>query len=248
MERSPAMSILKAFLALTLLFSISTAQAEWRKLVHITNSMNKTQGSLWMELDENNDVTSFTASNDNEYTNAYFFDEYQPVADMIDVYVSETAPLFNTPIITAGEDLSRYELSQWLAKLMVYSTGADIAFQNSGGTRADIDENDVITYSTLYDVWPFDNVIKTVYLDGAIINNLKTVLIYHSDVTEFEEGVLYKVATNDYVFDKPENPFLDGTDPLYTGIVLRDLVEDELILQGDVYDKFYLLNEILTTE
>jgi len=205
-------------------------------------------GHVRLNLNDENEVISYTAENDSVYTDANFYSEYQPVQSLIATYVDETAPLFNAPIITSGENLSSYDLSLWLTKVLVSSTGADIAFQNSGGTRTDISNNEIITLATLYEVWPFDNVIKTVYLDGAIINNLKaTSLIYYTEITEFEAGVLYKVATNDYVFDK-DNAFLNGEQIEYTGIILRDLVEQELLDQALVYDKFYYVNDIQTIE
>ena len=205
-------------------------------------------GHVRLSLNDDNEVISYTAENVNQYSNAYFLSEYQPVQMLIAQYIDETAPLFNAPIITSGEYLSRYDLSTWLSKLMHNATGVDIAFHNSGGTRDSIDDYEVITLATLYDVWPFDNVIKTVYLDGSVVNNLKASgLIFYSEETEFLEGVLYQVATNDYVFDKPENPFLDGEQIVYTGIIIRDLVEDELLLQSSIYDEFLLANEIQTT-
>ena len=184
----------------------------------------------------------------NWYYNDYFLSEYQPVQSLIAQYLDDTDALFNAPIITAGEDLYRSQLSEWLTRLMVSATGADIAFHNSGGTRADISNSETITLSTLYEVWPFDNIIKTVYLDGEVINNYKDYFISYTEIPYFEPGILYKVATNDYVFDKTTNPFLDGEQIENTGIILRDLVEDELFLQSAIYDEFLLLNEIQTTE
>ncbi len=81
-----------------------------------------------------------------------------------------------------------------------------------------------------------------------MINNYKDYFISYTEIPYFEPGILYKVATNDYVFDKTTNPFLDGEQIENTGIILRDLVEDELFLQSAIYDEFLLLNEIQTTE
>ena len=212
-----------------------------------SGSTGKYVGHVRLNLDNENNVTSYTAKNVD--LDALLFFEYQPVQMLISQYVEETAPLFNAPIITAGEYLSTSSLSYWLTKLEVAATGADIAFHNaSGGTRSSISDNDVITLSTLFDVWPFDNVIKTAYLDGDVINNLKSVgLTYYSTETDFQSGVLYLVATNDYIFDKPDYPFVDGVQPTNTEIILRDLVEAELLLQSTIFDEFLLLNQIQTT-
>ena len=204
-------------------------------------------GHVRLSLDDENNVTAYTAENIN--LDALLLFEYQPVQALISQYVEETAPLFNAPIITAGEYLSKGDLSYWLTKLEVAATGADIAFHNgSGGTRASISDGDMITLSTLFEVWPFDNVIKTAYLDGETINNLKASgYTYYTEETDFQTGVLYLVATNDYIFDKPENPFINGQLPTNTEIILRDLVEAELLLQSSIYDEFLLLNQIQTT-
>lgn len=207
-------------------------------------------GFIRINLDENNEIVSYEGENFNDSSSALFWSEYQPVQSLIATYVDETSELFNAPIITAGEYLSKNDLSMWLCDVMRASTGAEIAFQNSGGTRATIDSGEVITMANLYEVWPFDNVVKTVYLDGSIINNLKGAgLVYSQDTgASFEAGTLYLVATNDYVFDKPENPFLDGTNPSYTGVILRDMVEQELLLQNVVFDVFLTSNEVQTNK
>jgi 2',3'-cyclic-nucleotide 2'-phosphodiesterase/3'-nucleotidase len=46
------------------------------------------------------------------------------------------------------------------------AVGADIAFQNSGGLRADLPEG-VVTRGAVYEVMPFDNTIVTLELSGA---------------------------------------------------------------------------------
>jgi 2',3'-cyclic-nucleotide 2'-phosphodiesterase (5'-nucleotidase family) len=132
--------------------------------------------------------------------------------------------------------------------MMRISTGADIGFQNGGGTRTSVRADTEINLSVLYQVWPFDNVVKTVYLTGAQIKTQMNNLIYDTEISSFDDDTLYKVATNDYTFDKTSNPFINGTDPFNTGIILRDLAQSELIKQNLVYDFFYTDNQIITTE
>ena len=57
---------------------------------------------------------------------------------------------------------------------------------------------------------------------------------------------MYKVATNDYTFDKETNPFINGANIDNTGIILRDLAEDELILQSSMFSTFDVENVIQT--
>ncbi len=184
------------------------------------------------------------------YDDSLFHTPDAEVQALIDFYLADTEALFNTPLITAGQELYSNQLTEWIAELIRVRTGADIAFHNYGGTRRSIDNNTEITIGILYEVWPFDNVIKTVYLTGDEINALLSGGSngYSSAVDTFESDTLYLVATNDYVFDKPTNPFIYGADPINTGILLRDLAIDEMILQSTAYDSFLFSNPILTEE
>ncbi|MFP4077700.1 MAG: 5'-nucleotidase C-terminal domain-containing protein, partial [Candidatus Izemoplasmataceae bacterium] len=140
--------------------------------------------------------------------------------------------------------LSRGQLSEWIADLMRHATDADIGFQNYGGTRKDLNAG-AITLGDLYDIWPFENSIKTVHLEGEEIKGLMDELAYASSTEDFEDDETYKVVTNDYVFDQTYNPFLEGEDPKTTGHFIRDLAEEELTLQSGEYDDFELDNPFL---
>ena len=156
--------------------------------------------------------------------------------------------MFNTPIIAAGEGLSQGELTYWIARLMRITTDSDIAFHNIGGTRTSIDDGDMINLGILYEVWPFDNVVKTTWLTGAQINAFKSGAgsYYDTEIDVFDDNTYYKVATNDYVFDKEYYPFVDGEFSMNTGLLLRDIAEDEFILQSILYSSFFVTNDILS--
>ncbi len=191
------------------------------------------------------DETTVTVQNLDIFDEALLSQPNQQVAQTLEMFHEETDPIFNSPIIVSGDSYSTYELSDWLAKLMRISTGSDIAFHNYGGTRSDLSNGEQITLGTLYEIWPFDNVIKTVWLDGQIVQNLMNgTLAYDTDITNFEPGVLYLVATNDYIFDKTTYPFLDGNNPVNTGILIRDLVESEMQMQSSLFPNFNTDNPI----
>lgn len=169
------------------------------------------------------------------------------VKALIDTFKAETDTLFNTPIITSARYIPTTTLSDWLADLMREVTNSDIAFHNYGGTRDYISNGESITLGKLYKIFPFDNTIKTVYLDGSVINSfMNKGNAYSSTITNFQSGTLYKVATNDYLFDKTDNPFIYGTNPNFDGTLLRDMVLHELDLQSDVYSNFDITNAILS--
>ncbi len=204
-------------------------------------------GHVKFEL-TNNQLSTYSVENISYYTNEFLRSPSDIVLEIIEHYQLETDEIFNVALITSGEFLTQTDLSKWIARMMRISTGADIGFQNGGGTRTSIPSDTVITLAVLYQVWPFDNVVKTVYLTGAEIKSLMGGLSYDTEILEFDNDTLYKVATNDYVFDKTTNPFIDGQDQVNTGIILRDLAESELEMQNLVYEFFYYDNAIITTE
>lgn len=204
-------------------------------------------GHLRLYIGDDGSISNFTATNLRRNNNPLLNSPDSSVQTILDLYLEETDPIFNTPIFESLADYSKYDLSDWLASLIRVSMDADIAFHNYGGTRTDLDRNEVITLGKLYQIWPFDNVIKTVELDGSIINGLlNDGMAVSTEITTFEAGTLYLVATNDYVFDKTSNPFISGVNPFNTGVVLRDLVEVELTAQADIYDGFLDTNEFQT--
>lgn len=192
--------------------------------------------------------------NNSIYENLYYHEDFNTpdliIQNQIDMYKLETDDYFNTTIIQNGSSIDKYTLTYWLADLMKIKTNADIALHNFGGTREGLSSNEAITLGRLYDIFPFDNIIKTVYLSGSeitrYINNNSDYNAYSTDITCFESNKLYKVATNDYVFDYPLNPFTGGTDQENTGILLRDMVQSELELQAIIYSKFSINNPIQT--
>lgn len=193
------------------------------------------------------DLSTNEITTKNVDSSSHFYKANTSIQTMVDTFKAETDILFNTEIIKAGPFAATTHISQWLTDLMIKETGAAIAFHNNGGTRASISEGESITLGKLYQIFPFDNIIKTVTLDGGAINNFITKgNTYSKAVTKFETGVDYLVVTNDYLFDKPENPFLYGSNPDYNGTLLRDMVEAELKLQALVYSNFSVDNPILT--
>jgi 2',3'-cyclic-nucleotide 2'-phosphodiesterase (5'-nucleotidase family) len=177
------------------------------------------------------DVVAYSAFNINRGNDARLQTEHPEIKDLINQYVSDIAPLLNDSIIYAGSFISRSALTLYMAKLMQMATDSDIAFHNSGGTRADIQNGQAITVATLYQIFPFDNRIKTVTLKGDDI-------IYYMDrygnyslregLTEIDPDQYYKVATNDYLFDQEDEPFIYGTNIDDTGIYIRDLMQEVL--------------------
>ncbi len=212
------------------------------------DSYGEKLGYLRIYFDETG-VTSYDTEMLQMYSSAYFFEEDPGIESLIESFITETDPVLKEYLGTAADNFNKVELSKWLCELITLETDSAIAFHNhSGGTRSDIDGGSDIDIYKLYEIWPFDNQIKTVYLSGETINYLKQYsgLTYYSNVDTFIDDQYYKVATNDYIFDKTTNPFLDGNDIFISDIMLRDLVIEELRLQLDLFDLFDVTNEIQT--
>jgi 2',3'-cyclic-nucleotide 2'-phosphodiesterase (5'-nucleotidase family) len=168
------------------------------------------------------------------------------VQTLIDGYKLETDEIFLTPIMNAGEYMTKEELTVWVATLMRMRANADIAFHNTGGTRASINQGEVINYAKIYEILPFDNVIKSAYIKGSEVKKMMSDygLRYSTLRSSFEDNTYYLVATNDYIYDQTDRPFIYAEDQFYNGDIVRDLMRDELMLQKELYDTFYMNNPL----
>lgn len=205
-------------------------------------------GHIKYAFEDTYDNYTYTIENLRKTDRNAFYSTYTPTQELINDYVAETDALFNEVLMISGANLSKTELSVFIAEVMKNATDSDIGFQNSGGTRNSIDMGETIDLSLLYQIWPFDNIVKTVYLSGAEIKNLMDRYVYQTDISNFDDETLYKVATNDYIFDQPDNPFINGEDPHNTYLNMRELAFTELRLQSYIYDDFTTLNDVLITK
>lgn len=194
-------------------------------------------------------ITGYQAANLSAYSDARLQTSSEIVDDVIAPYLEIVEPLLTETIIIAGEYLGRGDLTTYMARLMRTVTDSDLAIHNSGGTRTDVQAYEPMTMSTLYQIFPFDNRIKTVYLTGLEVKSLLADSYYaYHDIRPgltFIDDELYLVATNDYVFDYPSAPFIYGVDPVDTGILIRDVFYDVLVELALTEDYFYLDSPIL---
>ncbi|MFP4177982.1 MAG: bifunctional metallophosphatase/5'-nucleotidase, partial [Acholeplasmataceae bacterium] len=205
-------------------------------------------GHLRLDLADR-EVSGYHAENLSGYSDPRLSTSSARVDDVLAPYLEIVEPLMTETIITAGEYLSRANLTTYMAELIRSVTDSDVAFHNYGGTRSDITAGEAITMSTLYRVFPFDNRIKTVDLTGREVKQLLADSYY--DYHDIRPGLTllddeyYSVATNDYVFDYRYAPFTDGRDPIDTGILMRDVFYDVLVELALTEDEFYRDSPIL---
>ncbi len=168
---------------------------------------------------------------------------------MIDSYYAQVEPLITNVILPSSSYYSRNDLTQYIAKLMALKTGAVIGIHNGSGTRTDLGFNEGITVAKLYEIFPFDNRIKTVYLKGSVINGLissfnATDVFILNNMT-FNQNEDYLVATNDFLFDKVDLPFLSGTGMIDTGLYIRDIFLSVVEEQAKTYTSFSISHDVV---
>lgn len=174
-------------------------------------------------------------------------DRYVNKNKQLDDYVLKvidaTAPIFERVLVTAGTDINRYRCTDWAVNSLRDYFDVDVAFINYGGIRASafpIKNGDKVKVSKVYQIMPFDNTIKLVKLTGRqILNITNSTEVTYSDSLVLKNvqtingknlvpTELYTVAAVDYIFDKPEYPFLSGEDIESTGVLFRDVLIDAL--------------------
>ena len=167
---------------------------------------------------------------------------HKKVAQIVDALVEETAPVFARVLGVATSNVDRSAAAKWAATALNDYAGTDVGIINYGGIRAQafpIKQGESITVSKIHEIMPFDNYLKTVKLKGSVIKGLlnKSDYIYSANVSKnsatgevyingelLDDNKLYSVSAIDYIFDKPENPFLSGEDIVNDGTLFRDIL------------------------
>lgn len=162
-----------------------------------------------------------------------------PILDeIINKYNEEVSKVSERVIGVAGEGIDRTTAARWAANVVRDRSGCQIGFTNGGGIRSGafpIKKDQEITVGLMWTMMPFDNFVKTcVMTTEQIIKAYQGNDVVHSDNVNLKNGVLYidgiecepgqtfTVAANDYIFDKPNFPFLSGTNQGTTGKLVRD--------------------------
>ncbi|MEK9495224.1 bifunctional metallophosphatase/5'-nucleotidase [Photorhabdus sp. P32] len=139
--------------------------------------------NLDLKLDKSiKDIVDFKV--ENIWVDNHKYEKDPEVTKVLDIYEKIAAPLANRVIGKLDRDLNRQtnragesSLGKVIADAHLYTAlskengGAQIAFMNSGGIRADMTGGEV-TYSVIYAVQPFSNVLLTKTLTGEQIKRL----------------------------------------------------------------------------
>ena len=166
------------------------------------------------------------------------------VSEMIKDMAKEIAPIMGEVIGVAGKNVTKTYVGSWSANAILNQIECDVAAINTGGIRAyafPINEGTDITVKKMYEIMPFDNFIKTCKLTGEQlkvvlgINDLFLSYNVYKDGNDFyindekiDNTKIYTFACVDYLFDRDEEIYDAGSDIVYTGILMRDIMINEL--------------------
>lgn len=221
-----------------------------------TGSAGENYGVITLNIDkETKQVTGGTA-----LAKANIGEKNDEVAKIVSQLEEETAPVFGRVIGVASSKIERYGAADWAATALWEYAKTDLAVINIGGIRSQafpIGVGENILVSKIYEIMPFDNVLKTTELYGSdirtLVNNGSLVKSANVDVrsntiyingSPLNDQQKYSVATIDYIFDQKSYPFYKGTNSVNTGVLFRDILiakveatQDILIPARGEYDE-----------
>jgi 2',3'-cyclic-nucleotide 2'-phosphodiesterase/3'-nucleotidase len=185
-----------------------------------------------------------------------------PVATFLAQANKDIAPIMDRVLGTATADMGRSrardsELGNWVADAMRSAAGTELAFQNPGGIRADLDAGPV-TVGDVYEIIPFDNRVVTLKLTGSQVLELleagvspttclqvsglsfafdparprgeRVADVRLADGSRLDPGRTYTVATNDFMAQGGDgfSVLPQGKDLVITDLLVRDVLEKDL--------------------
>lgn len=206
------------------------------KITLVYDRVNETITTAYAETLSESDFSS-TDSAVNSIINTYSTDP---------TYVT----FINEELAVTNSFYSRTDLAPWGASVIRDYAGVDFGFLNSGGFRVSMDSG-TLTMGELVEIYPFDNFIKTSQLTGAQLNNMCYVLesndVIADDSVSCSNGIfkqngvavvssqVYTVGAVDYIFDKTNYGFLQGTNITQTEFLMRELLAADLRANTNTY-------------
>src|SRR5690554_1415809 len=216
-----------------------------KRLPYVQSSSNaKVVGKIVLDIDEDNNVIDGSAMN---IKVDYLYNEpNNRLNDIIDKYNQEAGKISSKIIGIAGKNITRFDGTIWAASVIREKTNADVGIVNYGGIRSvafPINNGESITIGRIWELMPFDNIVKTVDLkvsdivsflnrDGMVYSNNiyldKNNNLIKIDGYEYYGDDILNVATIDYLFDNERYVFLDGDNIYNTNDLIRDCLIENL--------------------
>lgn len=236
---------------------IGTISREGTDLIYAQASSNKYSLFVRIQLtyDLVNDVITFSQGKTYSEDDVYNYDS--EVMNILDTYKNDPTYLtFVNQVLTFSQGTYyRAELAPWGASVIRDYLGIDIGAVNSGGFRTEMAYGE-LTMGELVVIYPFDNFIKTSKLTGQQVIDFYKDIYYNGGDVVFDDGVsfdgtmvyindvavnleqYYTIGAVDYIFDKVEYDFLEGQDITNTGVLIRDLLVQDLLNSNNSFNPY----------
>ena len=202
---------------------------------------------------KNNKGTEIVLKLDDDYNMIdYDVHQYSPanykISDEINMIIGKYEDIIDEANMSLGKTssyISKSLLGEYATDAMIdyiyneaeFDGEIDVAIMNTGGIRATIDSGE-ITKSDIYEVFPFNNVVILVNLDGASLKkiyneNSKYIYVDFSDsissIYSLDDDAIYQLAVIDYVFESTYSSYdifdkLDPSEYVETNIIMRDIL------------------------
>ena len=166
------------------------------------------------------------------------------VQEMVSQMTAEIAPIMNEEISTAGSYVSKSSVCNWTADAIYNSIDCDLAAINSGGIRQSafpINEGSIVTVKKIYEIMPFDNLVKRCQVKGSDLKNILLIndAVFSSNVEidgsnfyingeKIEDDKIYTFACVDYLFDRESNIYNKGENIEILQVLVRDIMINKL--------------------
>jgi 5'-nucleotidase len=125
---------------------------------------------------------------------------------LVDSYKRRVAPLANRVVGYAPHDLDNEAVDRIAVKAQRAFTGADVAFEDSGNTRSDIDSGP-ITYSDAFEVQAYEHPLWRLWLHGsdvlAVMRDQPNLLVSGPPADQIRPDAVYTVAANGILLKRP---------------------------------------------
>lgn len=153
----------------------------------------------------------------------------------------EYIDISNEELGISGSYLNQKAGGAWAATALSEAYDNAIGVVNTGGIRGNgfpIEVNDMITYGDIFEIMPFENMVRIVELKGDVI--ISKILAYAGSAYYISNNVnvdsqtfngekidsnkYYKVVTIDFLFEQTSKPFLYGQNRVDTTDIFRDVL------------------------
>jgi 5'-nucleotidase/UDP-sugar diphosphatase len=206
------------------------------------SSYSKAVGKIKIMLNADHSAKSATCTTANM---ASVVSKDSTVNQLVTEAEEEVSPIMDRVIGQTNGEVERYQFKTFAVDAMRDYFKAEAAFTNYGGMRSSafpLKANSNITVGKIYSIVPFDNMVKTEFLEGKYIRQMLNSgldIVASSNVeangnTYYINGEIlsdskkYWIAAIDYIFDKKSYSFLSGTEQTTTGILFRDILIEKI--------------------